>query len=510
MSKNTKTHGSLRDQLQSHGVLLIKTQGLPSHPSQWKGDGVDHINVAMNAATQIGKWLNGRNSHTFQHPILGQFRTIENLSLFIRSESHADSIRMMENFSKIRDLISRSGGLRKMTPNYRAIMVDSVYIRVLQNEALMKLIIDSELPFDSYSVNPATMLRQRFEPAAFLCAGYTEIRNALKERRSPSLLRFLDNGVNKNADIYEGVMNQLTGDAYQGNAAEIIARFEEKRWMAYDAWCDRQASRAAQAAEAKAKKEAKAAAPVEAPAPVIQEVAGVMSSMTIARGMQPAVFPVDEAAFVKVEVPAIQEEVVTRPEAAVILIAPEAEAPVVLMAEEAGGVSASVIESTTEPVGEYSEGTRWFNPERNMTYIMVLLSTGPVWMHYSYLEESGSFDVPNRRCVSLIKDMSFGVAAMVQECYDRGLYIQNPITKEILYPVLGSDDATVTLVAEKPEGFGQDGVVMANLSSVAETDAVDEEAALDEQFAITEEAPVVQLEALHDTNAAMHQLQAEG
>lgn len=441
MSKNSKSQGSLRDQLQTHGVLLTKVQGLPSHPSQWQGDGIDHINVAMNAATQIGKWLNGRNSHLFHHPILGQFRSIENLSLFIRSESHADSIRMMENFTKIRDLIFRSGGLRKTTPNYRAVMVHSIYVRVLQNESLMKLLLESTLPFDSYSINNETMLRQRFEPSAFLCAGYTEIRNALKERRSPSLTRFLDNGVSKDADIYEGIMNQLTGDSYQGTAPEIIARFEEKRWVAYDAWCERQVARAAQAAEAKLKKE-KAAQ--EATVPVAQEQATLIA-----------------------ETEALQ----TVPETGAVEV--EETKPVI---EEVGNVSSDTIVSEDTPEPDYPEGTRWYNPAREMSYVLVHLSTGNAWVDYSYLEGSVAFDVKNGRAVTFIKmPIPSQVMPVIMECWELGLFIQDPITQDILYPVITSVDAPVSLVSQKPERFElaeQDGRKVPSEEAVAELAAV--------------------------------------
>lgn len=478
MSKNTKVQGTIRDQLKTHGVLLTKTHGLPSHPSQWKGDGVDHINVAMNGSTDLGKLLNGRSGPMFQHPILGQFRTIENLSQFIRSESHADSIRMMENFTKIRDLIYRSGGLRKVTPNYRAVMVHSVYLKILHDFKLLKLMLESELPFDSYSINNQTMLRQRFEPAAFLCAGYTEIRAALKERRSPELHRFLDNGISRDADIYEGIMNQLTGGTYQNTAAEIIAQYEEKRWAAYDAWCEKQSARAAQAAEAKLKKE-KA---VQSPAPtsvVVLEASYVKSDTPVASYTMAASDGAGGASCQDGYMPASVDvaEVANTPSLEIAAVEVEEPQPVL---EEVGGISVNVIESTEEPSSDYPEGTRWFNPERTTTYIMVHLSTGNVWMHYDYLMDNAAFDVPNGRCVTFIKPpFPIHVDPMIMECWELGLFVQNPITHEILYPFIETVDSPVALVSQKPERFEQaeaDGRVVADAKTVAELANVPEAA----------------------------------
>lgn len=257
--KNTKNKGTIAEQLTQAGVA--KSTTLPRHPGIWKEDGVDHINVSQGAKTVIGKWLNGRNGIAFHHPVLGQFSTIENLMFFVKAQSPDDRIRTEYDFNVIRRMLSEGGGVRRNMPFADAIHIEAIYLRILMNESLIKKVVNSNLPFDSYFVSRDTGLRQRFEPARYLVPGYEEIRKALKERRELDLRPFA--GVSyktdmSTVDIYKDVMERLTSE-YKGNAREVIAAFVEQRWKAYDRWVRPVNGEVTQAAVSfEAKKEKKA------------------------------------------------------------------------------------------------------------------------------------------------------------------------------------------------------------------------------------------------------------
>jgi hypothetical protein len=257
--KNTKNKGTIAEQLTQAGVA--KSTTLPRHPGIWKEDGVDHINVSQGAKTVIGKWLNGRNGIAFHHPVLGQFSTIENLMFFVKAQSPDDRIRTEYDFNVIRRMLSEGGGVRRNMPYADAIHIEAIYLRILMNESLIKKVVNSDLPFDSYFVSRDTGLRQRFEPARYLVPGYEEIRKALKERRELNLRPFA--GVSNKTDmstvdIYKDVMERLTSE-YKGNAREVIAAFVEQRWKAYDRWVrptNAEVTQSAAASEVKKEKKA--------------------------------------------------------------------------------------------------------------------------------------------------------------------------------------------------------------------------------------------------------------
>lgn len=300
------TRSSFREQLQKErGVLLSRTSGLPQHPSAWQGDGVDHINVNTSGETQVGRWISPRNNFKFNHPILGTFRSVENFSMFLRAAEFDDSLRKAEDFVKARNYIrSTLGGFRKNVRHLRALTLHAIYFRVMNNPLLMQLLIESSLPFDSYIVQRDTGVPQRFDGIFWLLDAFTEIRAALKERRSPNLAKFVDrqNGQNpEDIDIYEEVLTDLSGH-YNGNSGEVIASFEQRSWEAYDKYVEVGKKRA-ERAERASKKQAEPifeiedvlAAEAAAAATEAEQVDNSIASIDTPMEQQPEVIQETEA-----------------------------------------------------------------------------------------------------------------------------------------------------------------------------------------------------------------------
>lgn len=238
MSKNIKNESSLLEQLLDVRKMVPNrgNYSVPrfSHPANWTEDGVDHINVSSISKTTLGKLLNTRNSTYFKHPILGNFRTLDNLSAFLRMNNYNDGVRVMDNFRKLRDYVQEIGGWRKETVNYRALMLHAAYLRILQLPELMKMVMENKLPYDSYMETEGSGVRTRYEPAMFLCRGYEIIADALAARKSLDISPFLDKQPPAASfDLYADLLNELAVN-YEGNAGEIITAFEEKCWKRFD------------------------------------------------------------------------------------------------------------------------------------------------------------------------------------------------------------------------------------------------------------------------------------
>lgn len=234
--KNTKEN--VANNFNDMGALLknSKFRLIVKHPSLWSGDGVDHINISNAATTRLGRWMNGRGSYVFTHPLLGSFRGLENLQSYLKTKYPIDAIRMMTNYSKIKNLVTAGSDDKPRLPkHYRAVVVHSLYLRILQNPALMAALIENELPFDSYSINKDTGVTMRFEGSMYLCTGGGLISDALRARVSPDLTQFLDPYKKKTIpDIYGETMAWLTGGKYDKDTDAIIKKFEDECWAAYD------------------------------------------------------------------------------------------------------------------------------------------------------------------------------------------------------------------------------------------------------------------------------------
>lgn len=217
MSKNTKTptslaqlasvlntRGGVRNQQQSGG----KSAAYNSLRDPWPSpmglikDGVDHINIWDAAETELGKLLCNNSPLSFVHNVLGKFYSIESFWHYIQSVEQDDSIRTMygpalKNFSR------RSQS--RQVKNFRAVIIDAAYQRIVQYPALAQAVAESSLKFDCYYVDRnASGLRVRPPFFKWLIKGFDEIRLALQEHRVPDL-KFLMDDQSESADIYEDI-----------------------------------------------------------------------------------------------------------------------------------------------------------------------------------------------------------------------------------------------------------------------------------------------------------------
>jgi hypothetical protein len=165
-------------------------------------DGKDHINIWEHGATELGKCLSHDVAIGFVHPVLGKFNSVVGFFNYIRSEEKDDRLRHLS--SKVANLHFKS-----LTPvnvkNFKALVMDANWLKVQQNPALKKALMESELPFDSwYTYKRRDGVRQRPAIAFWIVPGFNEIRAALKEGREPdwSKIRLLPKDVK---DLYEPI-----------------------------------------------------------------------------------------------------------------------------------------------------------------------------------------------------------------------------------------------------------------------------------------------------------------
>lgn len=197
MNKNYQHSTTMADKLRKAGAVAkhpTLTTGLPANPNLWDGEGVDHINVASNAKTELGKALNWstRRRKTILHPVMGKFSSAWALWEFIRSAAPSDEIRNMSNTKEIKDTVIQSGGYEDPeVANAKAVVFHVLYMNILTDENLYVLLKKNELPFDMYSAGNS-MMPSRFRTADWMIHGFTEINDAIKEDRLPDFFLLTD------------------------------------------------------------------------------------------------------------------------------------------------------------------------------------------------------------------------------------------------------------------------------------------------------------------------------
>ncbi len=147
-------------------------------------DGITHINISSNGATQLGRDLTHFAAIPFIHPIYGPFKTMEGFWHYVKGEDTDDNYRTLtaskaKAYAKNRRTVKR--------PNFINIIKEANFCKIEQNEALKVLMIDSRLPFEYYYLYGPEQLKIQPNHAPWLCQSFEEIRRLLKngERVEP-------------------------------------------------------------------------------------------------------------------------------------------------------------------------------------------------------------------------------------------------------------------------------------------------------------------------------------
>lgn len=162
-------------------------------------DGLTHINTHAKSRTRLGRILSPSFNigDPINHPILGPFRTVENLWCYLNTGGTRDSLRMVE--PKVARTISR------LTPKYscdrfRELITDATLIKVQSNSVYSKLMVENDLPFDHYYLKYDEKLSQQGDElvpirpshAQLYVSVLEDVRDIVRGKKFHEFVRFKD------------------------------------------------------------------------------------------------------------------------------------------------------------------------------------------------------------------------------------------------------------------------------------------------------------------------------
>lgn len=138
---------------------------LPDWPDmhQWEKDGEDHICIERKAKTELGRFLCTDNGDfPFTSRYFGRFNCLEGFWLYVTCPNFSRREHLRTVYGSAMQGIRRDAMATQVkTNNLRAIMMQAMYDRIVQNEKLRDLFIDNTLPFDMYHIDTETGRRMR-------------------------------------------------------------------------------------------------------------------------------------------------------------------------------------------------------------------------------------------------------------------------------------------------------------------------------------------------------------
>lgn len=112
-----------------------------------KEDGVTHINIYSKGATELGKLLSNFSKTPFTHTEHGSFQSVEGYWYWLKSGMCEDKLRVLSGFKA-----KKFGKTLDIIPceDFEKNIITSIQCKLRQNKYLLKLLIESTLPFEHY------------------------------------------------------------------------------------------------------------------------------------------------------------------------------------------------------------------------------------------------------------------------------------------------------------------------------------------------------------------------
>lgn len=191
-------------------------------------DGEDHINFSEHGKTKLGRALCHTTGLPINHPIFGRFKTMLGFWNFILSPNKDDELRTLTGrpLHSLVNRLNRNSHSKDKNDNYhvrnfRAIILNTYYLRVMASPEIKQLLAECDLELDSYYIQSDNGLRMRYRNFKWYIPMLNELRAAVKEEREPDYELFMSD---PELSIYHDVMPACVVDTIEARDRARKAR----------------------------------------------------------------------------------------------------------------------------------------------------------------------------------------------------------------------------------------------------------------------------------------------
>ena len=120
-------------------------------------DGVKHIRIDNRAKLELGRMLDSQYLSLFNYPGLGPFNTTEGLWYYISMQNPKEELRIVSgnDCRRIVKQLNNKGEFKRINrKGFYEIIQYGTWLKITQNESILKLFLESDLPFIRYHLRP--------------------------------------------------------------------------------------------------------------------------------------------------------------------------------------------------------------------------------------------------------------------------------------------------------------------------------------------------------------------
>ena len=116
-------------------------------------DGADHINIYSKARTKLGQRLSNFDHSPFEHTKYGHFESVEGFWYWLATEKKHEILRNLYGIDakkKGQEIVDEFGERALFDAQDIEDILESIRCKLRQNQDILKMLVDSDLPFEHY------------------------------------------------------------------------------------------------------------------------------------------------------------------------------------------------------------------------------------------------------------------------------------------------------------------------------------------------------------------------
>lgn len=136
----------------------------PNRYFQPEYDGIDHINVHSNGATELGRKLNNLAHTPFTHSQWGRFNSVEGFYWWVVTDGTFPQLKYLHGHTLRREIRLLGLPLLKVDKDSVSYLKDAIRLKITQNYQLGSKLVDCYLPLTCYTVYGKTKQGRKIVP----------------------------------------------------------------------------------------------------------------------------------------------------------------------------------------------------------------------------------------------------------------------------------------------------------------------------------------------------------
>lgn len=166
------------------------------HPNNYEKEGDDHINISPFSEFYIGRILEPSFLRVVNYPLIGKFRSVSNLWVWLKVKPLNDSLRRI-GVRQVQRVLIEYCNKDSYVPNFKVIIAYATYLKIKDDKTAVAEILKlpKDTPILCYYQPKGSPVRICSNYADIILPAVLEIVKAIQENREPDFFFLLERGL---------------------------------------------------------------------------------------------------------------------------------------------------------------------------------------------------------------------------------------------------------------------------------------------------------------------------